>query len=206
MSFTTAVLLSIFWLLIAALLGGLIVYFLMQNRSKLLKQNYEELQQKYKNLEKEQDKLKKDCEESQAALKAEIEQQKATIKEKQESLQTLEVQKAEGLSRSGRQEAKPITRDAKKQAELDRIRAKAKAFDYSNMGVATAEQKEDLKLISGIGPFIEEKLNALGIYTFAQISKFTEKDIEQVTEAIEFFPGRIQRDEWIKQAKERVAK
>jgi predicted flap endonuclease-1-like 5' DNA nuclease len=64
------------------------------------------------------------------------------------------------------------------------------------------EDKDDLKIIVGIGPFIEEKLHALGIYTFEQISKFTDADVEQVTEAIEFFPGRIQRDHWISQAAE----
>jgi len=40
----------------------------------------------------------------------------------------------------------------------------------------------------------------LGIYTFEQISQLTNDDIEAITEAIEFFPGRIQRDGWKKQA------
>jgi len=57
-----------------------------------------------------------------------------------------------------------------------------------------------LKLISGIGPFIEEKLNGIGIYTFDQISRFTKEDIDTVTELIKFFPGRIERDNWTDQA------
>jgi predicted flap endonuclease-1-like 5' DNA nuclease len=88
----------------------------------------------------------------------------------------------------------------KKEAALAKLRERAKSFDYSRMGVAKADEKDDLKLIVGIGPFIEEKLNALGIFTFLQISKFTDEDVEKVTEAIEFFPGRIQRDKWIDQA------
>ena len=59
-----------------------------------------------------------------------------------------------------------------------------------------------MKSIKGIGPFLEEKLNALGIYTLEQISNMTPELEEQVNEAIEFFPGRIKRDEWVKQAKE----
>jgi predicted flap endonuclease-1-like 5' DNA nuclease len=44
----------------------------------------------------------------------------------------------------------------------------------------------------------------LDIYTFRQISNFTEEDVHTVTEAIEYFPGRIERDEWILQAQELV--
>ncbi len=91
-----------------------------------------------------------------------------------------------------------------KDAVLTRIAQKKHLLDYDSFGKADKEQKDDLKIISGIGPFIEERLNALDIYTFDQISKFTEKDIETVTEAIEFFPGRIERDHWVDQAKKLV--
>ena len=66
---------------------------------------------------------------------------------------------------------------------------------------ASVTSKDDLQVIKGIGPFIEEKLYALGIYTFEQISKMTAKIEEEVNVAIEFFPGRVKRDEWAKQAK-----
>lgn len=65
---------------------------------------------------------------------------------------------------------------------------------------AQGNKKDDLKRISGVGPFIEKKLNNLGIYTFSQISEFNEETIDKVTEAIEFFPGRIKRDNWVRQA------
>lgn len=73
-------------------------------------------------------------------------------------------------------------------------------LDFSNFGTATEDEKDDLKLISGVGPFIEKKLNSIGIYTFNQISKFSESDIETITKLIEFFPGRILRDDWRGQA------
>ena len=60
-------------------------------------------------------------------------------------------------------------------------------------------EKDDLKLISGVGPVLEDKLNELGIYHFWQIAKFEAKDIDMVNDAMAF-PGRIERDEWIAQA------
>lgn len=61
-------------------------------------------------------------------------------------------------------------------------------------------EADDLKKISGVGPVLEERLNELGIYHFWQVAKFEERDIELVNEAMSF-PGRIERDEWIAQAK-----
>ena len=40
----------------------------------------------------------------------------------------------------------------------------------------------------------------MGIYHFSQIADFTEKDIDLVNNAIDF-PGRIERDEWLDQAR-----
>ena len=66
---------------------------------------------------------------------------------------------------------------------------------------ATVTASDDLQRIKGVGPFIEDKLNALGIYTFEQVGNMTSEIEEQVNIAIEFFPGRIKRDKWAKQAK-----
>ncbi len=60
-------------------------------------------------------------------------------------------------------------------------------------------EKDNLKLISGVGPVLEDKLNGFGIFHFWQVAKFEQKDIELVNEALSF-PGRIERDEWIAQA------
>jgi predicted flap endonuclease-1-like 5' DNA nuclease len=77
-------------------------------------------------------------------------------------------------------------------------------LDYKSFGTATEAEKDDLKMISGIGPFIERRLHAVDIYTFRQISKFTAKDIETINVAIVYFSGRIERDEWVAQARELV--
>ena len=97
---------------------------------------------------------------------------------------------------------KPKKKKSSKEDDLARIADKKDSIDFSTLGNAKEEDKDDLKGIKGIGPFLEEKLNALGIYTFEQISKMTPELEDKVNEAIEFFPGRIKRDEWVKQAKE----
>ena len=94
------------------------------------------------------------------------------------------------------------SKEDKKEAELERVRERAKSIDFKVLGTAKASDKDDLQVIKGVGPFIEEKLNALGIYTFEQIGKMTAKIEEEVNIAIEFFPGRVKRDEWAKQAKQ----
>ncbi|WP_430408351.1 hypothetical protein [Kordia sp.] len=73
-------------------------------------------------------------------------------------------------------------------------------LNFDSFGIANASEKDDLKRIKGVGPFIEDKLNTIGIYTFDQISKFTPEDMQTVTELISFFPGRIERDDWKGQA------
>ncbi len=87
-----------------------------------------------------------------------------------------------------------------KEAKASAAANKLKASMGTKIPTATADQKDDLKLISGVGPFIEEKLNKLGIYTFEQVSKFDTDLVDTITDAIQFFPGRIQRDDWVGQA------
>jgi len=89
-----------------------------------------------------------------------------------------------------------------KDEALVHIAQRKHLLDYKSFGTATESEKDDLKMISGIGPFIEERLHALDIYTFKQISKFTANDIDTINDAIEYFSGRIERDEWVAQAKE----
>lgn len=62
-------------------------------------------------------------------------------------------------------------------------------------------EKDDLKRIKGVGPKIEGILNDLGIYHFRQIAGWDRKNVEWVDGYLKF-RGRIDRDDWISQAKE----
>ncbi|MBT7987137.1 MAG: hypothetical protein HN689_02710, partial [Euryarchaeota archaeon] len=136
--------------------------------------------------------------------KLESEREKATVEAEAEAKSRAKAEsKAEAKVKA---DAETEKLRAKKLEELARVRARAKTIDFATLGVATIDEQDDLQVIKGIGPFIAEKLNALGIYTFGQVGNMTPKIEEEVNQAIEFFSGRIKRDEWAKQAKELAEK
>jgi predicted flap endonuclease-1-like 5' DNA nuclease len=75
-------------------------------------------------------------------------------------------------------------------------------LDFDSFGYADKNNKDNLTLIKGVGPYIELKLNEIGIYNYEQIKKLKESDIRVITSLIDFFPGRIERDDWVGQARD----
>ena len=61
---------------------------------------------------------------------------------------------------------------------------------------------DDLKLIVGVGPVLERMLQQLGISTYRQIARWSERDIDDFDAKLAEFPGRIRRDTWVTQARE----
>lgn len=61
--------------------------------------------------------------------------------------------------------------------------------------------RDDLKRIFGIGPFIERRLAEIDITTYRQIAQLTEDEIARVGEHLNYFPGRIERDGWLDSAR-----
>ena len=92
--------------------------------------------------------------------------------------------------------------DDEQEASLtyEEFQAKKKAL-LDSVGKAWESDKDNLTRIEGIGPFIEAKLNKVGIFTYGQIAAMTPGDIRHVTRLIEFFKGRIESDDWIGQAR-----
>ncbi len=68
--------------------------------------------------------------------------------------------------------------------------------------LAGVGEPDDLKLIVGIGPVLERMLHGLGITQFRQIAHWSERDAADFDAKLPEFPGRIQRDQWITQARE----
>ena len=60
---------------------------------------------------------------------------------------------------------------------------------------------DDLKLIVGVGPVLERMLHQLGVMTYRQIARWTERDIDEFDARLPEFPGRIRRDAWVTQAR-----
>ncbi len=61
---------------------------------------------------------------------------------------------------------------------------------------------DDLKLIVGIGPVLERMLHQLGVSSYRQIARWSERDIDEFDARLPEFPGRIRRDGWVTQARE----
>jgi large subunit ribosomal protein L21 len=82
--------------------------------------------------------------------------------------------------------------------------AKPKAPKAEAAPAAAGGFTDDVKLIGGVGPAIEKKLNAAGVTSLNQIAAWTEADIARFDEELAFH-GRIARDEWVQQAQDLVA-
>jgi predicted flap endonuclease-1-like 5' DNA nuclease len=65
---------------------------------------------------------------------------------------------------------------------------------------ASGDRVDDLKRIRGIGVLIEKRLNALGITSYEQVANWTKADIDSVSSQLDF-RGRIERENWIEQAR-----
>ncbi|CCV14592.1 NADH-quinone oxidoreductase subunit E [Mesorhizobium sp. STM 4661] len=66
-------------------------------------------------------------------------------------------------------------------------------------GIERPTLVDDLKLISGVGPTSEGILHSLGIFTFAQVASWKKAEREWVDGYLSFH-GRIEREDWVKQA------
>lgn len=79
-------------------------------------------------------------------------------------------------------------------------KAAGKTSKAMKAAVAMPEASDDLSQITGVGPAMVKKLNAAGIYSFAQLAALKKAEAEKLDEQIGA-RGRVTRDEWVKQAK-----
>jgi len=125
-------------------------------------------------------------------------QQKVTGEEKAASPNG-QAQKVGRPDASGRPDeaaarSEPSDTDTSSEAAADEAGKRPKAL------AEPKGEKDDLKKISGVGPVLEKKLNGLGIWHFHQIAAWSEEEVAWVSTFLSF-PGRIERDDWIGQAK-----
>lgn len=87
-------------------------------------------------------------------------------------------------------------------ASVEAVRAPPRPSLYDKDRPAAIEKPaavDDLRLISGVGPKIEGILNSLGIFTYAQIAAWQKPQRDWVDGYLNF-KGRIERDDWSRQA------
>lgn len=61
-------------------------------------------------------------------------------------------------------------------------------------------KKDNLRLIKGVGPKLENLLNENGVFYFWQVAEWSDRDIDIIDERLDVFKGRIGRDHWVRQA------
>lgn len=65
-------------------------------------------------------------------------------------------------------------------------------------------QKDDLKRIFGIGPLTEQALYELGITSYSQLADLKQHDIQRIADALDIVPARIERDDWVGNARRQL--
>jgi large subunit ribosomal protein L21 len=61
-------------------------------------------------------------------------------------------------------------------------------------------EPDNLKKLSGVGPAIEKKLNAVGIYSYSQVAALTPEDVATLEDTLHM-AGKVGKEGWIEQAK-----
>ena len=75
---------------------------------------------------------------------------------------------------------------------------------FDKIGSSSADAKDDLKKVKGVGPKLEQMLNGMGIFTFEQLSKLDAAGYDIVDSLLTSFKGRGKRDDWAGQAKKLI--
>ena len=135
-----------------------------------------------------------DSAESIAALQRELEQCR----------ESLVAAAAGGASEKGEHEADSAAIASAAAAAASGARGLMAGTAMPKSPVADDDRADDLQQIKGIGPKIAGILQELGIQRFEQIAVWSPEKVDWVNERLRF-KGRIEREEWIPQARALMA-
>ena len=107
---------------------------------------------------------------------------------------------AEAAVRAEAAVARPTPQPAPKSEPAAAPASSGKPTRPQGLAGARGGKADNLQLISGVGPKLEKTLHGLGFYHFDQIAGWNRDEVDWVDEHLRF-KGRIDRDEWIAQAK-----
>lgn len=97
--------------------------------------------------------------------------------------------------------ASPAPKPRKRTTSRTRSGAGRRSGEPTILSAALYGKKDDLKLITGVGPKLERLLNKNGVYYFWQVASWSPEDIGVIDQRLDSFKGRISRDNWVSQAK-----
>lgn len=132
-----------------------------------------------------------DCNEQRAKLQTEVEAKAKLLDEVQQELEELRAERKASAPAS----LTASLADSDEPQELDLEALKASLPE-------ARRDPDDLKKIKGIGDKTESLLNDLGLTTFEQIAELSQEQVNQVAQALKVFPDRMERDDWVGQAKQ----
>lgn len=165
--------------------------------------DFKAIQQKSSNLISEKEKLQKhkiELESSLAESRNETREVQSRLQQVENEIGTLRYKNRQLEFQAKEQEES----NSKLKIEIENLAAERKEkiaiSDHPFVRPVEPDEKDDLTKIKGVGPFIEKRLNMIGIYTFQQLAELSPEMIDRVGAAIEFFPHRIIRDDWVGQA------
>ncbi|MFN7056865.1 hypothetical protein [Hyphomonas sp.] len=96
----------------------------------------------------------------------------------------------------------PAADPATRSRHLKAIAAARRPDDEANLLTHAAfGESDELARIVGVGPILTELLHEVGVFYFWQIAEWTEADIAYVDGKLLHFRGRIERDDWVGQAR-----
>lgn len=81
--------------------------------------------------------------------------------------------------------------------EISDLKAKSAAAPAKPVDKA---EPDDLKLIKGVGPKLEELLHENGVTQFSQIAAWDDAQVDHFAEVLGRMGGRIRSDDWVAQA------
>jgi len=81
------------------------------------------------------------------------------------------------------------------------VTAKAKVSAAPAAARASPSIPDDIALLKGVGPKLVALLQSMGITSLAQIAAWSPADISEIDAKLGAFAGRINRDNWVDQAK-----
>ncbi len=103
-------------------------------------------------------------------------------------------------AKKAKSEDKPKAEEKPKKAAKKAEKPKAEKAPAKKKAPKAAAGADDLKLLKGVGPALEKKLHANGVTSFAQVAAWNAEDIADMDDKLSF-KGRIERDNWVEQAK-----
>lgn len=103
---------------------------------------------------------------------------------------------ADGASPAGTTESVSIVAP---KADPNEVNPVAEIGGTTPLFTAPEGAAENLRMLTGVGPVLEQRLNVLGITRWSQIATLTPEDIAKLEVALNF-KGRVARDNWLAQA------